>query len=45
MKIAPIHAELERRGIDRILHTGQHYDENMSKVSLMIWECHSQTFT
>ncbi len=33
MKIAPIHAELERRGIDRILlHTGQHYDENMSKV-------------
>ena len=33
MKIAPIHAELERRGIDQILlHTGQHYDENMSKV-------------
>lgn len=33
MKIAPIHAELKRRGIDRILlHTGQHYDENMSKV-------------
>ena len=33
MKIAPIHAELGRRGISRIiLHTGQHYDENMSKV-------------
>ena len=33
MKIAPIHAELERRGISQILlHTGQHYDENMSKV-------------
>jgi len=33
MKIAPIHAELTRRGIDQILlHTGQHYDENMSKV-------------
>ncbi len=33
MKIAPIHAELKRRGIDQIiLHTGQHYDENMSKV-------------
>ena len=33
MKIAPIHAELERRGIAQILlHTGQHYDENMSKV-------------
>ena len=33
MKIAPIHAELERRGINQILlHTGQHYDENMSKV-------------
>ena len=33
MKIAPIHAELAKRGIDQILlHTGQHYDENMSKV-------------
>ena len=33
MKIAPIHAELQRRGIPQILlHTGQHYDENMSKV-------------
>lgn len=33
MKIAPIHAELERRGVPQILlHTGQHYDENMSKV-------------
>jgi len=33
MKIAPIHAELKRRGIDqKLLHTGQHYDEKMSKV-------------
>ena len=33
MKIAPIHSELSQRGIDQILlHTGQHYDENMSKV-------------
>jgi len=33
MKIAPIHAELVRRGRNVILlHTGQHYDENMSKV-------------
>ena len=33
MKIAPIHAELRKRGIAQILlHTGQHYDENMSKV-------------
>ncbi len=33
MKIAPIHAELKKRGIMQILlHTGQHYDENMSKV-------------
>ena len=33
MKIAPIHAELKRRGISQILlHTGQHYDDNMSKV-------------
>ena len=33
MKIAPLHAELARRGIPQLLlHTGQHYDENMSKV-------------
>jgi len=33
MKIAPLHAELARRGVNQILlHTGQHYDENMSKV-------------
>ena len=33
MKIAPIHAELAKRDIEQILlHTGQHYDENMSKV-------------
>jgi len=33
MKIAPIHAELSARKIPTILlHTGQHYDENMSKV-------------
>ena len=33
MKIAPLHAELAKRGIPQILlHTGQHYDENMSKV-------------
>jgi UDP-N-acetylglucosamine 2-epimerase (non-hydrolysing) len=33
MKIAPIYSELARRGVPQILlHTGQHYDENMSKV-------------
>lgn len=33
MKIAPIQAELSARNIPTILlHTGQHYDENMSKV-------------
>jgi UDP-N-acetylglucosamine 2-epimerase (non-hydrolysing) len=33
MKIAPIYAELARRGENLILlHTGQHYDDNMSKV-------------
>ena len=33
MKIAPIYNELKNRGINQILlHTGQHYDENMSKV-------------
>jgi len=33
MKIAPLHAELSRRGVKQLLlHTGQHYDENMSKV-------------
>ena len=32
-KIAPIHAELDRREVVQILlQTGQHYDENMSKV-------------
>lgn len=33
MKIAPLHAELYRRGYPQLLlHTGQHYDQNMSKV-------------
>tara|TARA_B100000767_G_scaffold251445_2_gene254458 strand:+ start:532 stop:1635 length:1104 start_codon:yes stop_codon:yes gene_type:complete len=33
MKIAPIYAELLHRGEELILlHTGQHYDDNMSKV-------------
>lgn len=33
MKIAPLHAELQRRGREvLLLHTGQHYDDNMSKV-------------
>ena len=33
MKIAPIYKELESRGQKLLLlHTGQHYDENMSKV-------------
>ena len=33
MKIAPIYAELASRGEQLILlHTGQHYDDNMSKV-------------
>lgn len=33
MKMAPLVRELEKRGIEQILvHTGQHYDDNMSKV-------------
>ena len=33
MKIAPIDREFKKRGIDTLLvHTGQHYDENMSDV-------------
>jgi len=33
MKIAPLYRELENRKIPiLLLHTGQHYDENMSKV-------------
>jgi UDP-N-acetylglucosamine 2-epimerase (non-hydrolysing) len=33
MKIAPIQAELDARGIDNVLvHTGQHYDASMSDV-------------
>ncbi|MFH1056953.1 MAG: UDP-N-acetylglucosamine 2-epimerase (non-hydrolyzing) [Candidatus Micrarchaeota archaeon] len=33
MKMAPVVWELERRGIEfKLVHTGQHYDFNMSKV-------------
>ncbi len=34
MKVAPIHKELKSRGgqVSRIVHTGQHYDEQMSDV-------------
>ena len=33
MKIAPIQKELDLRGVPNILlHTGQHYDDNMSKI-------------
>ena len=33
MKIAPLYDELKSRGIPQLLlHTGQHYDQNMSKV-------------
>ncbi len=33
MKIAPLYAELKERGVEQLLlHTGQHYDEKMSKV-------------
>ena len=33
MKIAPVMRALETRGLDQLLvHTGQHYDANMSKV-------------
>ncbi len=33
MKIAPLYDELKSRSVDQILvHTGQHYDEKMSKV-------------
>jgi UDP-N-acetylglucosamine 2-epimerase (non-hydrolysing) len=33
MKVAPIVAELDRRGLPRVLvHTGQHYDDKMSDV-------------
>ena len=44
MKIAPIHAELAKRDIEQILlHTGQHYDENMSKVFFDDLGCLSPT--
>jgi len=33
MKVAPVHQAMREAGIDALLvHTGQHYDENMSKV-------------
>ena len=33
MKVAPIHTALKEAGHDaKLVHTGQHYDENMSKI-------------
>jgi UDP-N-acetylglucosamine 2-epimerase len=33
MKLTPVVLELKKRGIPQFLiHTGQHYDENMSRV-------------
>jgi UDP-N-acetylglucosamine 2-epimerase (non-hydrolysing) len=33
MKVAPLYAALERRGVDqRLVHTGQHYDASVSDV-------------
>ena len=33
MKISPLYEEMKNRGVSQLLiHTGQHYDENMSKV-------------
>ena len=33
MKMAPLYVELKKRGLSVILlHTGQHYDENMSNI-------------
>lgn len=33
IKISPLHRELKKRNIDYILvHTGQHYDDNMSEI-------------
>ena len=33
MKVAPVHAALAGRGVDqRLVHTGQHYDEKLSEV-------------
>ena len=35
MKIAPLYDELKSRGIPQLLlHTGQHYDQNMSEFDL-----------
>lgn len=46
IKVAPLSRELRRRGYkDVIIHTGRHYDENMSDAFLrnLVYQNHIRT--
>jgi|GEM_PF-2402913 UDP-N-acetylglucosamine 2-epimerase (non-hydrolysing) len=47
MKIAPIHSRMLRSASVKpvLVHTGQHYDDKMSKVFLTISGCPIRTYT
>ena len=44
MKIAPLYRDGTKGTSSLLPHTGQHYDEKMSTVFFMIWECLNLTF-
>jgi len=48
MKMAPLYKALKEqsdRYLPSLIHTGQHYDEKMSKLFLMIWACRNRMHT
>ena len=43
IKLAPVSRAVRQRGYEEvIIHTGQHYDENMSEIFLKNWVYHTQ---